>query len=812
MSLISYTETEQFFKRLFIILLGISIGYTSVAQKQHRVKLTGKVENLEGEAISDATVYIKKTGFMTNTDKDGFYVLMVPAGTYEVSATAAGYKTQRKHTPIKAGDPYTQSFVLAELHESIEDVEIIGKSVIQQVKEQPFNVVALDATAYHNTTLNLGDVINKAAGVRIRESGGVGSDMQVTLDGYTGRYVKVFIDGVPQEGVGASFSLNNIPINFAERIEVYKGVVPVEFGTDAIGGVINIVTKQDVRKWYAEASYSYGSFNTHRSYANFDNTWKNGFKVELSAFQNYSDNNYWIDTYVQEIVPGTSQTVTNTSNIQRVQRFNDAYHNEAIVGKIGFVNKPWADRFMIGLKYAGNYNEVQTGVRQATVFGDVYTYGNSFIPSLEYRKKNLFTKGLDVIFNANYNKNTTTNVDTSSNRYNWYGEILPVRTGAGEQIYQHARNFDDNFNTTLTVRYQLGYAHTFTFNHNFNQFNRASQSLVVSGSERYNIPDESRKNVAGLSYRYKANEKWLIDVFGKYYDQFVYGAVALDDRNSEFTDMTTNVSSFGYGIAGTYFILNELQAKASFEHAYRLPTERELFGNGLIELGNVSLRPENSYNYNASLSYNKEFENHSLFLEGGLIYRDTRDYIQPVIQGLGGNTEAMGNINYGKVETKGFNFTARYGYSRWLSIGGAFTRMDVRDMVEFAATEGFAQPNLTYGARMPNIPYQFANFDATFYWYDLFKKGNLFNITYDNLYLAEFPLYSEVLGSSSNGYLVPKQFAHNLTLNYGIKKGKYNFTLECKNLTDDALYDNFSLQKPGRAFYGKVRVMLGGNY
>lgn len=97
----------------------------------------------------------------------------------------------------------------------------------------------------------------------MRETGGTGSDIQVLLDGFSGRHVKVFVDGVPQEGVGSSFGLNNIPVNFAERIEIYKGVVPVGFGTDAIGGVINVVTNKSRKPFWLDASYSYGSFNTH---------------------------------------------------------------------------------------------------------------------------------------------------------------------------------------------------------------------------------------------------------------------------------------------------------------------------------------------------------------------------------------------------------------------------------------------------------------------------------------------------------------------------------------------------------------------
>ena len=58
--------------------------------------------------------------------------------------------------------------------------------------------------------------------MKLRESGGVGSDMQLMLDGFSGKHVKVFIDGVPQEGVGNSFGLNNIPVNFAIGLRSIK--------------------------------------------------------------------------------------------------------------------------------------------------------------------------------------------------------------------------------------------------------------------------------------------------------------------------------------------------------------------------------------------------------------------------------------------------------------------------------------------------------------------------------------------------------------------------------------------------------------
>ena len=58
-------------------------------------------------------------------------------------------------------------------------------------------------------------------------------------------------------------------------------------------------------------------------------------------------------------------------------------------------------------------------------------------------------------------------------------------------------------------------------------------------------------------------------------------------------------------------------------------------------------------------------------------------------------------------------------------------------------------------------------------------------------------------------YVVPNQFSHNLTLSYSLQNGRYNISFECRNFTDEKLYDNFSLQKAGRAFYGKFRIYLG---
>ena len=779
------------------LLTGVAVANAQPAM------LSGRVLSSEKEIIDFATVYLKGTNQGGITNAEGIYHLKARAGRYTLVVSAVGYKTVEMPIELLSGQRQKQNITLTADVQQLDEVTVVSTGV-SRVKRSAFNAVAVDTKELQNTTKNLSEALAKAPGMKLRESGGVGSDMQVMMDGFSGKHVKVFIDGIPQEGTGSSFGLNNIPVGFAERIEVYKGVVPVGFGTDAIGGVINIVTNKQRRRWFADASYSYGSFNTHKSNVRFGQTLKNGFTYEINAFQNYSDNDYYVDAPVLNFETGSF----NEKELARVRRFNDTYHNEAVVAKAGFVDQKWADRLMLGFIWSHMYKDIQTGVRQKTVFGEKHRFGHSLIPSVEYSKRNLLLKGLDLMFSANYNRNATTNVDTAHYKYNWLGEKSPLNT-PGEQSRQYSRADNDNWNATATLNYRAGRIHLFTLNHVLSTFRRDNTSLLAAEAQTDPIAKQTRKNITGLSYRLMPSDRWNLSAFGKYYRQYVAGPMAEDDTGSNYVRTSRTVSSWGYGAAGTYFILDGLQAKLSYERAYRLPTIEEMFGDEDLESGQISLRPESSHNLNLSLSYAKTLGRHSFYLEGGLVYRDTHDYIQRNVQDLSGGKENATYINYGNVLTKGYNLSARYSLGRWLSLGGNYTQMDVRDNERYQiGSTGTSVENLGYRSRMPNVPYRFADFDANFYWYDLGRRGNLLTLTYDNQWTHSFSYYYEVIGSSSD-YIVPNQFSHNLSLTYSLKNGRYNFSVECRNLTDADLYDNFSLQKAGRAFYGKIRVHFG---
>ena len=790
-----------------LTLICMLLHISATAQKM--AGLSGKIiSETDNSKIDFADLYLKGTDYWCVADSNGRFHLEAPAGTYTFVVSAIGFETFTEEVTLKAGESRKKTIALKTARNQLDEAVIIAKRE-SHVERSAFNAVDLSVKEMHNSSKNLGEALAQLPGLKLRESGGVGSDAQLSLDGFSGKHVKIFIDGVPQEGTGAALDINNLPVNFAERIEVYKGVVPVGFGTDALGGVINIVTNKRRRGWNLDASYTYGSFNTHKSYVNFNQTFRNGLTYEINAFQNFSDNSYWIDSYITEFSEDGVSESTNRNKIYHVRRFNDQFHNEAVIGKIGVTGKPWADRLLVGFNYSHFYKEIQTGVYQYIVFGEKHRRGHSFVPSIEYSKRDLLTKGLDVTLSANYNHNITMNIDTSSYKYNWLGERK--YTGSrGEQSYQDNRSLNTNWNVTATVGYRLGKAHSFTLNHVSSSFRRTTQSKVDGSSQLsdFSIPKLTRKNITGLSYMLSPSKRWSVTAFGKYYNQFNQGPVSQSsDGVGNYVNMSRTTNAFGYGAAGTFFIIKGLQVKLSYEKAYRLPTTDELFGDEDLEAGKTDLRPENSHNVNLNLSFNRQFDKHVVYLEGTLIYRDTRDYIQRGLSTVSGMSYGFYE-NHGRVRTVGYNISARYSFSRWLSIGGTFNNINVRDNERYVAGNSM-QESATYGQRMPNLPYMFASFDATFSWHGLGAEGNVLTVSYDGYYQHDFPLYWERFGDPASKSVVPEQLSHNLSISYSIQDGRYNISLECRNLTNEKLYDNFSLQKAGRAFYAKLRVYFG---
>ena len=676
----------------------------------------------------------------------------------------------------------------------LSEVVLTGQSPIKQVQKAAYNVVAIEAQQLRNLNSNAADMLARVSGVKMRETGGVGAEANINLNGFTGRHVRIFIDGVPMNEANASFRINNIPAELIERIEIYKGVVPVTFGADALGGAINVVTRKS-RYNYGNLSYTFGSFNTHKSTLNLGQFLTDNISVELNAYQNYSDNSYKVFTEYLDL-----QTGTYSKEKRWFKRFHDRYHNEAIIGRVNIFDEKWADKLSFALNYSQEDKQLQNANLMQKVFGGKYRKSHNYSSSVEYEKKNILN-GLSFFLTGRYDFTTTQNVDEEARRYSWTGEYEPMVT-RGESQLQNTIFEGKTGYITSHLDYQLNEKHSFQLTHTFSNYTRRNKNMLITN---YTLDSDfmrrvNEKNIFGFSYKFTPSERWNILAFGKYYNTAVTGPVIISGQGSRavYEEETHHTQAWGYGGATTYQLLKTLQTKISYEKSFRLPTDNELFGDGDLEIGNYKLKPENSNNLNVNISYQPLFKAHSLLVEAGFAYRYIKDYIIRSIISAGANEGSAGSRNHGKVLNMGVDATLRYFYKDVFSVGANLSYMNLRNKEEFTET---GRPSAIYNDRLPNMPYLFGNADATCNIGSLIAKRDKLSLNYNLFFTEEFFTSWQSEGTKIK---VPRQLSHDVSLTYYTPNKRLSLSVEAKNITDELLYDNYSLQKAGRAFYAKL--------
>jgi outer membrane cobalamin receptor len=675
----------------------------------------------------------------------------------------------------------------------METVNVKGKTEKRKLTESGFNVSGIETKSLANTTADLNQVLSRSTGVRVRESGGLGSDFNFSINGLSGKQVKFFIDGIPMENFGSSMSLNNIPVNLAERIEVYKGVVPVELGADALGGAVNIVTNQNVKQ-FLDASYSFGSFNTHRAslsgrYTNV----KSGFTINASGFYNYADNNYLMKDVVVRLAEGN---VTKDVN-----RFHDAFRSTMGQVEFGYRDKKWADVLLVGLLYSSGYKERQTGAQQDVVFGKVNSRGNFIMPSLKYKKKDLFVNGLDFSLFASYAKDNTTSVDTSAAKYNWEGNIISNDKNFAEQGAFSIFKYTNEFAVVRSnLSYQLNQTNTLSLNYSLNAGRRTgvnTYSGVTQEANPLDIPNKLDKGVLGLSWQNKLfGDKLNTSVFGKQYRIHSYIRSAVYYNGSGYVKEEANQTKnyYGYGIATRYKFSENAGIKASYEHAYRLPDVEELFGDGITVLANPQLKPEESDNINLGVYYTKNIGEHRFSAEVSGFYRNAVDFINAIPGGV-----FSSYTNIGRVKITGIDGELKYANRDWLVFTVNASYMDALNA---------DKSSTVFEDRIPNQPWLFGNADLGIGRNGLFGKDSRLQFNWFTQYTHWFYLNWPSRGFAEGKSRIPTQLIHNATITYSTHQGRYNVSLESRNIFDETAYDSFRLQKPGRSFLIKLRYFI----
>jgi len=788
--------------------LTILISFCSLfSLAQNTATITGKVLDKKGAPVPFAYVVSDTLNIGAMCGEDGsFKIERVPAGKRRITAHTMGYLPQTKNITLTAGQAYTLSFDLAEETKNLDEVVLKGQSETQQIRESGFAVNTIETKEFALQSIQTNELLDRSVGVRIRQTGGLGSNVQYNLNGLSGNSVRIFIDGIPISNYGPSFSLNSIPASMIERIEVYKGVVPAHLSSDALGGVINVILKKSIQNTFS-ASYSFGSFNTHQANINgaYRNN-KNGFTARASGFYNYTDNSYK--------VWGEKVYVTNlaTHKVERItaRRFHDSYRSYGGKLDIGFTNVKWADKFLIGTVLSDMNTDIQHGATMEIVYGNRRATQNTHLYSLEYGKQDFLIKKLDLTLSSTYSNLNRQTIDTVANMYTWRGERLDYKWASGAEGSSPTlqTNKEKNHSTRANISYRLAPNHKLNLNYMLTGFTRDQDDPMLSQIERDLVDTRylTKSVVAGAYESQLFKHRLKSSIFFKHYSQ----SVSLKDRvrqsNGNISQYVydNSVSLSGYGIAMSYKLFPRLMLTGSMEKAMRLPTENEIFGNNMDNIDpSFELKPEQSQNINLGLNADiVKLHKHQATLITNFFYRNTSDMIRQGIPTQVSETFRFENLL--SVISKGIDFEVLYNYERKLFITSGLSILDARFNTEFDEEGKRYQ---YYQNRLRNEPYFTSNTNIRYYRGDLIQKNSQTSLYYNFGYVHTFFRDWESLGKN-NKPTIATQIVNDIGVAYTLPNRKLTFSFDAKNIFNHQVFDNWALQKPGRAFYAKITYQI----
>ncbi|MFT4153662.1 TonB-dependent receptor [Parafilimonas sp.] len=227
---------------LSLLMLGVSI----LAAQTMPAHIQGIVSTNDNKPAAAVTVLLKGTNKITVTNNDGYFVLgNVAAGSYQLEVALVGYKTLQQNVMVEDGKTIQLHLQLAVSQKQLGDVVVTGQYMPQSLRNAVYRVRVIDqATIKMRNATDVLGVLNNELGVRFSNDLALG-ETDVQIMGMSGQNVKVLLDGVPLiDRNGTKQSLSQVDINSVERIEIVEGPMSVVYGTDALAGVINIITKK----------------------------------------------------------------------------------------------------------------------------------------------------------------------------------------------------------------------------------------------------------------------------------------------------------------------------------------------------------------------------------------------------------------------------------------------------------------------------------------------------------------------------------------------------------------------------------------
>jgi len=606
----------------FVLILNIAY-----AQKA-TITLRGKVLTADGQPAWGLTLSIKNTNNISYTDREGNFKISAPAGSSTL-VIKSGLSSEAQEIAIEANTDQTLSPIsIKEKSYELSEVVVTGQYGPQSMKDAVYKVRSISAEKIKlRAPTNIQQVLNTEFGFRFTNDLTLGTS-NVEMMGMSGRNVKILLDGVPLvDRSDLKEGLNQIDINTVERIEIVEGPMSVVYGTDALAGVINIITKGktgykfgvSARVQEETAGSEYEALDGQGSHnKNISVNWQNNGWNAVAGLSN--------NTFGGWNVPDKTAT-REVVNATQFWKPKDQYLGNL---KVGYGN----EKFNIWYRADGVNEEITSrGGLNADYSVVTQTYTTKRLNNQLHADWHLNEK-LSLTMVGGY---TDLQRKTKTVKYDFATRTESLTTGDGEQDIA-------KFNATLfraTLQYKISNVISF----------QPGIEINREGASGQRIKDTPVINdyAAFFSAEIKPLNSLKLRPGVRFINNSVYDApVAVPSLNA-MLNLTTDLDlRLGYG------------------RGFRAPALRELyfdfFDASHSIMGNENLRAEKSNSFDASLSWNairKDRIHLTSTLAG--FYNDFFDRIE---YGLYEEDQSITTlINISRYKTAGFSLDNTFIYS-----------------------------------------------------------------------------------------------------------------------------------------------------
>ena len=671
---------------VFGVMLSLLLLAFNFAAYGQNATIKGKVSNLSGEPLGYASIALEGTTLGATADKNGNFIIGdIPAGTYTVKANFLGYLSASEKISFKEGQSVEQDFSLREDVLNLEGVVVSGTRYEQDWVNNPVVVNVLDDKLLNATqSIAVSDGLNYQPGVRVETNCQNCGFTQVRLNGLEGAYSQILINSRPVfSALNSVYGLDQIPTNIVERVEVVRSGGSALYGSNAIGGTINIITKDPV-----------------------ENAWEIRSNTALIR-GDALDQTFNINGSI------VNESLTSGVTIYGMSRNRDSYdangdgftelvqlENTVFGGKAFF--KP-GERSKISVDFSV-LNEYRRG-------GDRLDLAPHFTDITEELEHNTFLGSLNY---EQWSKN-------DRNKFSVYASVQTTERGSFYGGLGGGRTAEDS---TLAINaYGLTEDRAIVAGAQYNHYFENNDVITVGvENQAYDTRDEiagynrlvdQQVNTTGFfaQYEWKPSKKFTTLLGGRYDVSNINGlySVADEERTAD-----VNVAVFSPRATILYQINDNLRFRGGYARGFRAPQafNEDLHissagGDQVFVLLSDDLDKETSDAFTASLNYTKNIglAQVNLLVEG--FYTQLQNPFTHVSRGDIGDIILEEVVNGAGATVSGINFEAGYSPSDKFAfqLGGTAQQTSFEEAQEIFAPEDTDGDAITVDefVRNPNL-------------------------------------------------------------------------------------------------------------